>query len=193
MILGYARVSTLDQNLDMQIDALEKAGCERVITDKVKSEKESRPGLDQVLTMLRSGDTLVVWKLDRLGRTLRHLVNLIDSFSKKNIQFRSLQESIDTTTPVGKLIFHTISAIAEFERDMIRTRTRSGLAAARARGRLGGRPPALTTGKVKTAIAMYNTGCTVDEICSEMGISRSTFYKYIRGTGNERKTGGDRA
>jgi DNA invertase Pin-like site-specific DNA recombinase len=135
MLIGYARVSTLDQHLHLQEDALKKAGCERIFTDTASGAKSERPGLSQVLDALRSGDTLVVWKLDRLGRSLKHLVETVQALSEKEVGFRSLQESIDTTTSGGKLIFHIFAALAEFERDIIRERTNAGLAAARARGR----------------------------------------------------------
>jgi DNA invertase Pin-like site-specific DNA recombinase len=143
-LLGYARVSTTDQQPHLQVDALERAGCYRVFTETASGARTDRPSLEQLLDQLRPGDTLVVWKLDRLGRSLRHLVDTVTGLAEHGIGFRSLQESIDTTTPGGKLVFHVFAALAEFERDLIRERTSAGLAAARARGRHGGRPSVLT-------------------------------------------------
>src|SRR3954469_23048251 len=158
MLIGYARVSTDDQNLDMQRDALEKAGCEQIYTDRVSGTKDNRPGLTVALSHLRSGDTLVVWRLDRLGRSLRHLIDTVTTLKERGIHFRSLQEQIDTATSGGKLVFHFFGALAEFERDLIRERTQAGLEAARARGKVGGRPrvPALNTPqKVQMAKALH--------------------------------------
>jgi DNA invertase Pin-like site-specific DNA recombinase len=143
-LLGYARVSTTDQQPQLQVDALQRAGCYRVFTETASGARSDRPVLDQLLDQLRPGDTLVVWKLDRLGRSLRHLVDTVTGLAECGVGFRSLQEAIDTTTPGGKLVFHVFAALAEFERDLIRERTSAGLAAARARGRQGGRPPVLT-------------------------------------------------
>jgi DNA invertase Pin-like site-specific DNA recombinase len=148
-LLGYARVSTTDQQPQLQVDALEKAGCYRVFTETASGARSDRPVLEHVLDQLRPGDTLIVWKLDRLGRSLRHLVDTVTGLADRGIGFRSLQEAIDTTTPGGKLVFHVFAALAEFERDLIRERTAAGLAAARARGRHGGRPPVMTTHKLK--------------------------------------------
>src|SRR6266699_5490211 len=140
MLIGYARVSTLEQTLDLQKDALTKAECSKIFTDTISGAKTERKGLDEALSFLREGDTLVVWKLDRLGRSLNHLIEIITALESKKIGFKSLTESIDTTTPGGKLIFHIFGALAQFERDLIRERTNAGLAAARARGRRGGHP-----------------------------------------------------
>ena len=140
MLIGYARVSTLEQNLDLQEDALKAAGCKKIYTDKTGGAKADRPGLERALADVRPGDSLVVWKLDRLGRSLKHLIETVTDLSERGVGFRSLQEAIDTTTSGGKLIFHVFGALAEFERDIIRERTLAGLAAARARGRKGGRP-----------------------------------------------------
>jgi DNA invertase Pin-like site-specific DNA recombinase len=150
-LLGYARVSTTDQHLQLQVDALTAAGCYRVFTETASGARADRPVLAKVLDQLRPGDTLVVWKLDRLGRSLRHLVDTITGLADQGVGFRSLQEAIDTTTPGGKLVFHVFAALAEFERDLIRERTAAGLAAARARGRNGGRPAALDDGQVELA------------------------------------------
>ncbi len=143
MLIGYARVSTHEQILDLQLDALFKAGCgpDKTYTDKISTRKAERPRLQQALDQLRAGDTLVVWRLDRLGRSLQELINLVNNIHAKGAGFKSLTENMDTTTPGGKLVFHFFAALAEFERDIIQERTRAGLAAARARGRIGGRPP----------------------------------------------------
>ncbi len=143
MLLGYARVSTLEQTLALQQDALTQAGCERTFTDTASGSQDVRPGLTEALDFARPGDTLVVWRLDRLGRSLRHLIDTVALLQERGIGFKSLQEQIDTTTSGGKLVFHVFGALAEFERDLIRERTQAGLLAARARGRLGGRPRAL--------------------------------------------------
>src|SRR5947209_797764 len=140
MLIGYARVSTQDQTLNLQLDALNKAGCNRIFTDTISGSIQERKGLEEALSFVRPGDSLVVWRLDRLGRSLKHLIETIGQLNRKGIGFRSITESIDTTTSSGKLVFHVFGALAEFERDLIRERTKAGLAAARMRGRLGGRP-----------------------------------------------------
>ena len=182
MLVGYARVSTTDQNLDLQKDALQAAGCERLFTDTASGAKAERPGLSQALNECRKGDTLVVWKLDRLGRSLPHLVETVRDLADKGIGFKSLQESIDTTTSGGKLIFHIFASLAEFERDLIRERTNAGLSAARARGRKGGRPKGvMDPNKQKAALALKNdTSRSISEICEILGVCRNTYYKYIR-------------
>jgi DNA invertase Pin-like site-specific DNA recombinase len=180
MLIGYARVSTDEQNLDLQRDALQKAGCERIFTDAVSGTKAQRPGLEEALSHLRSGDTLVVWRLDRLGRSLRHLIDTITDFQEEGIEFKSLQESIDTTTSGGKLVFHIFGALAEFEREIIKERTKAGLQSARARGRKGGRPRALTDKQVEMLKRLAaDPNNKVDEICQALGISRKTFYRYV--------------
>ena len=181
MLIGYARVSTDDQNLSLQKDALEKAGCEKIFCDKVSGAKSKRPGLQEVLDYLRdSQDTLVVWRLDRLGRSLKNLIEIMNLFEDRSIGFRSLQESIDTTTSGGKLIFHIFGALAEFERNLIRERTKAGLEAARARGRMGGRPRALDENKVQLTYKLYDEKQhSIREICQMFHISRSTLYKYL--------------
>src|SRR5512143_2857552 len=183
MLVGYARVSTTDQTLDLQKDALEKAGCERIFTDTASGAKAERVGLDQALGYVRKGDTLVVWRLDRLGRSLRHLIETITKLNERGIGFKSITEAIDTTTSGGKLIFHIFGALAEFERDIIRERTQAGLTAARARGRKGGRPKALTPKEVQQALTLYNAKThTIDEICRTLNISRATLYRSIKPT-----------
>jgi DNA invertase Pin-like site-specific DNA recombinase len=155
MLIGYARVSTEDQTLNLQRDALQKAGCEHIFTDHISGTKATRPGLTDALSHLRTDDTLIVWRLDRLGRSLRHLIDTVTDLQERDIGFKSLTENIDTTTSGGKLIFHIFGALAEFERDIIRERTQAGLTAARARGRTGGRPKALSKGKAEMARQLY--------------------------------------
>jgi DNA invertase Pin-like site-specific DNA recombinase len=181
MLVGYARISTADQTLGLQRDALAQAGCERVFTDTASGSRADRPGLDEALDFLRDGqDTLVVWRLDRLGRSLRHLIETIGALQERGIGFRSLQEQIDTTTSGGKLVFHLFGALAEFERDLIRERTHAGLEAARARGRRGGRPKALDPRKAAIAQALYNDKTnSIADICRTLRVSRATLYRYI--------------
>ncbi len=155
MKIGYARISTLEQNLDLQVDALKKEGCEKIITDEVSGSVADRPGLSKVRELLRKGDTLVVWRLDRLGRTLRHLIEWVNELDEQGISFKSLQETIDTNSSSGKLIFHIFGALSEFERNLIRERTRAGLEAARSRGRQGGRPKKLKKDKRQLAVDLY--------------------------------------
>src|SRR5947209_11403480 len=172
MYVGYARVSTQDQTLDLQKDALEKIGCSKIFTDTASGAQTERKGLEEALEFLREGDTLVVWKLDRLGRTLKHLIETVTDLSQRNVGFKSLTESIDTTTSNGRLIFNIFASLAEFERDLIRERTKAGLAAARARGRVGGRPKTLTPKKVAIAQALYNDKTnSIDDICNTLTIS----------------------
>jgi DNA invertase Pin-like site-specific DNA recombinase len=179
-LLGYARVSTTDQQPHLQVDALTAAGCYRVFTETASGARTDRPTLQQLLDQLRPSDTLVVWKLDRLGRSLRHLVDTITSLAERGIGFHSVQEAIDTTTPGGKLVFHVFAALAEFERDLIRERTSTGLAAARARGRRGGRPSVLTGHKLQVARDMYESKqYTVAEIAKALGVSRASIYRHL--------------
>jgi DNA invertase Pin-like site-specific DNA recombinase len=181
MLIGYARVSTLDQTLALQQDALRAAGCEQLYTDTVSGSVTERPGLTQALSHLRAGDTLVVWRLDRLGRSLPHLIETVGQLQERGVGFRSLQEQIDTTTSGGKLVFHVFGALAEFERDLIRERTHAGLQAARARGRLFGRPKLLSPQQIKQLQSLAkDEQNTVTEICQTLGISRATYYRYVR-------------
>lgn len=181
MLIGYARVSTQDQTLDLQRDALTKAGCNRIFTDSVSGAVSERPGLSEALQFARDGDILVVWKLDRLGRSLKHLIETVTALDERGVGFRSITESIDTTTPGGKLIFHVFGALAEFERDLIRERTRAGLAAARARGRRGGRPVKLDAGQQALVKKLYEDKTTaISDILKTMRISRATLYRYIK-------------
>jgi len=180
MLIGYARVSTHDQNLDLQKDALEKAGCKKIYVEQMSGSSRIRPELEKTLEMLRNGDTLVVWRLDRLGRSLKHLIELISKLEQREIGFKSLMESMDTTTSGGKLIFHIFGALAEFEHNLIKERTSAGLAAARARGRNGGRPLKLDEKKRELAIKLYNEReRSIKEICQIMGVSKPTLYSYI--------------
>jgi len=180
MLIGYARVSTLEQDVALQIDALQKAGCERIFQDKISGAKSDRPGLQEALNFARKGDSIVVWRLDRLGRSLKHLIETVGQLEEQGIGFRSLQESIDTTTSGGRLIFHIFGALAEFERNLIRERTIAGLEAARARGRLGGRPKKLDAKKTDLAYQLYDEKkYAVKEICHMLGISKPTLYAYL--------------
>jgi DNA invertase Pin-like site-specific DNA recombinase len=180
-MLGYARVSTTDQHPDLQVDALAAAGCYRVFVDRASGARTDRPQLTAVLDQLRPGDTLVVWKLDRLGRSLRHLVDTVTAIADQGVGFRSLQEQIDTTTPGGKLVFHVFAALAEFERDLVRERTTAGLAAARARGRVGGRPRVMTPAKLAVTRQLYGSGAhTVAAIASALGVSRASIYRHLQ-------------
>jgi DNA invertase Pin-like site-specific DNA recombinase len=181
MKIGYARVSTLDQNPDLQKDALERAGCEKVIVDKVTGTAREREGLGKVRGLLRAGDTLVVWRLDRLGRSLRDLIEWVRYLEEQGVALQSLHEAIDTSTPSGKLTFHIFGALAEFERSLIQERTQAGLSAARARGRLGGRRKALSPDKRALAVELYREKkMPVTKICEVMGISKPTLYAYVR-------------
>ena len=180
--IGYARVSTDDQNLRLQIDELKSIGCTLVFTDKASGSKNKRCGLDKCLNTLQPGDTLVVWRLDRLGRSMGHLVSVITDLKEKEIGFKSLRDgAIDTTTASGELVFNIFAALAQFERELIRERTRAGLKAARTRGRKGGRKTILASNpKVLMAKKMHeDKSLSIDEICSTLNISRATFYRYI--------------
>ena len=184
MLIGYARVSTHEQTLDLQQDALKEAGCQQIYTDTASGAQTERKGLQEALQYLRKGDVLVVWRLDRLGRSLKHLIETITVLEERSIGFKSLSESIDTTTSGGKLVFHVFGALAEFERDLIRERTKAGLAAARARGRQGGRPKASslnTAKKVALAQSLYeDKSNSIADICSTLRVSRSTLYRYLK-------------
>ena len=184
MLIGYARVSKNEQNLDLQRDALLKAGCKEknIFTDKITGTKAERKGLTQVLTILRAGDTLVVWRLDRLGRSLKHLIETVTKLKEQNIAFQSITENINTSTATGQLVFHFFGALAEFERNLIRERTMAGIEAARARGRLGGRPK-LQVSSTKVAMAkklFADKTNKIDDICKMLNISRATLYRYIQ-------------
>lgn len=183
MTIGYARVSTQEQTLDLQKDALSRAGCDKIYDDTMSGAKAERPGLKQALEVVREGDVLVVWKLDRLGRTLKQLIELVNELQQGGIGFKSLTENMDTTTSGGKLIFHIFGSLAEFERNLIRERTQAGLAAARARGRKGGRPRAKGLNdekKLAIALSLYNDKSnSVKDICETLKVSRATFYRSL--------------
>jgi DNA invertase Pin-like site-specific DNA recombinase len=181
MLIGYARVSTADQTLALQRDALTTAGCERLFTDTASGAKAERVGLAEAIGYAREGDVLVVWRLDRLGRSLKHLIETITALAERKVGFKSITENIDTTTSGGKLIFHIFGALAEFERDIIRERTQAGLSAARARGRKGGRPKALTPKKAQMAVSLYNDkNNSIADICRTLNVSRATLYRHLR-------------
>jgi DNA invertase Pin-like site-specific DNA recombinase len=185
MKVGYARVSTEEQSLSLQLDALKEAGCGKIYRDKASGAKSQRPGLQEALEYLREGDTLVVWRLDRLGRSLKHLIETVQVLEEQGVGFQSLQEAIDTTTSGGKLVFHIFGALAEFERNLIRERTKAGLQAARARGRKGGRPKALDEKKQALLYELYDEKkYSVKQICAMVGVSKSTLYSYL----NQRET-----
>lgn len=180
MLIGYARVSTVEQSTGLQLDALHAAGVEQVFVDEgVSGSVSSRPELDRCLSMLRSGDTLVVWRLDRLARSLKNLLELVESLSARGIHLRSLTESIDTSSASGRLILSVFGALAEFERALIIERTQAGLAAARSRGARIGRPAAMTTGQVEQARTLVSAGHRVSEVAESLGIGRSTLYRVL--------------
>ncbi len=181
MKIGYARVSTNDQSLDLQLDALRTAGCEKLFQDVASGASTVRSGLNEALDYVRQGDTLVVWRFDRLGRSLQHLIATVTDLEQRGVGFHSLQESIDTTTSGGKLVFHMFAALAEFERNLIRERTEAGLQAARDRGKLGGRPLALNDTKQKLLYKLYDEKQhSIAEICELIGVSKTTLYEYLR-------------
>ena len=181
MRVGYARTSTIDQKLDLQIDALKQVGCEKIFTDHgVSGSTSVRPGLDEVLDYTRKGDTLVIWKLDRLGRSLSHLLEVVEGLKERGVQFASVHDGFDTSTAAGKMFFSLMGAMAEYERNLITERTMAGLASARARGRTGGRPKALEESQIKVAISLAHADeMTVKEICEQVGCSRSTYYRQV--------------
>jgi DNA invertase Pin-like site-specific DNA recombinase len=180
MLIGYARVSTIDQNLALQRDALTEAGCGKIFTEQLSGAVADRPALHDALEFARSGDTLIVWKLDRLARSMKQLIETIEKLRLRGIGFRSLTEALDTTTPQGRLVFHMFGALAEFERSLIRERTQAGLAAARRVGRTGGRPPKLTDDDIEAAKAMLaNPDIGVTQIAHRLGVSAATLYRYI--------------
>lgn len=179
MNIGYARVSTVEQNTDLQHQALKAAGCEQIFEDHLSGTTQKRPGLDQALELIGAGDVLVVWRLDRLGRSLPHLIEVIGAIGDRNAGFRSLTESIDTTTAGGRLVFHMMGALAEFERSLIQERTRAGLAAAKSRGVVGGRPRALSKAKVAHARKLIEAGESPGDVAKSLGVGRSTLYRAL--------------
>ncbi len=183
MLIGYARVSTHDQNLDLQLDAFNKMGVERVFQEKMSGSLKERPELNKLLDQLRKGDTLVIWKLDRLGRSLKHLIDLVTRLQESGVELISLQDSVNTSTASGKLTFAIFAAIAEFERECIRERSLAGLASAKARGRVGGRKSKLDNPQRQILKSLsQDRSLPVDDICKQMGISRGTYYNYIKRT-----------
>jgi DNA invertase Pin-like site-specific DNA recombinase len=182
MKIGYARVSKSDQNLSLQIDALKKYGCDLILEEKVSGKNTERPQLEKLLEIIADGHTVVVWKLDRLGRSIKDLINLVELFKSKNVNFVSLNDHIDTGTAAGRLTFNIFASLAEFERDMIRERTFAGLAAAKARGRTGGRPKGLSKKKIEDAKmikTLFESGSDMESIKTKFKISRATIYRYV--------------
>jgi DNA invertase Pin-like site-specific DNA recombinase len=179
MLIGYARVSTQDQNLELQIDALMKAGCKKVFDDKVSGSRAERPGLAKTLEMLREGDTLVVWKLDRLGRSVKNLVDLVGELHKQGVQFKSLTDAIDTGTPSGRFFFHVMASLAEMERELTIERTRAGLEVARQLGRKGGRKRQMTDSKIASAKKLLTNGVPPRDVARNLGVSIPTLYRWI--------------
>ena len=179
LLIGYARVSTDDQNLTLQLDALKKDGCMRVLTDKVGGPRLDRPGLDEALSHLRAGDTLVVWKLDRLGRSVKGLVDLINTLEAREVHFRSLTDGIDTKTPAGRFFFHIMASLAQMERELTVERTRAGLAAARKLGRVGGRKRRMTDNKIKAARRLLTGGTPPRDVAENLGVSVPTLYRWL--------------
>ncbi len=179
MLIGYARVSTQDQNLELQQEALTKAGCQKVFEDKVSSTRADRPGLAKAMEMLREGDALVVWKLDRLGRSVKQLVDLVGELHKQGVQFKSLTDAIDTGTPSGRFFFHAMASLAEMERDLIVERTRAGLDVARQLGRRGVRKPKMTDSKIKSAKKLLASGVPPKDVAKNLGVSVPTLYRWV--------------
>lgn len=179
MLIGYARVSTLDQNLDLQKEALQKAGCEKVYEDTVSGLKTYKPGLEKALENLRMGDTLIVWKLDRLGRSVNNLIELVTQLEKKNIHFKSLTDHIDTSSTLGRFFFHVMASLAQMERELIVERTRAGLEAAKERGRIGGRRRLMTDSKIESAKRLLTTGMSSKDVARNLGVSVPTLYRWV--------------
>lgn len=179
MLIGYARVSTQDQNLELQKDALVNIGCEKIFEDKASGSKTDRPGLTKSLEMLRSGDTLVVWKLDRLARSVKQLVDIVNQLDQLGVHFKSLTDSIDTNTPSGRFFFHVMASLAQMERELIVERTRAGIEAARKQGRVGGRKRKMTESKLISAKQLLSAGIEHKEVAKNLGISLPTLYRWV--------------
>ena len=182
MLIGYARVSTDEQSLDLQLDALKAAGCKRIFTDKVTTTKADHPGLAEAVFRLRDRDVLVIWKLDRLGRTVKGLVDFVANLQERKIQFRSLTDGIDTTTPSGRFFLHVMASLAQMERELLAERTRAGLAAARRRGRFGGRKRRMTPGKVESPRKLLKEGMSPRDVAESLGVSVPTLYRWVPAT-----------
>ncbi|WP_115704254.1 recombinase family protein [Legionella sainthelensi] len=184
MLIGYARISTTNQDLDLQIDALKKAGCKKIYQDQISGSAINRPALDELIQDIRKDDVLVIWKLDRLGRSFKDLITLVNNLLERGVGLKSLNDPIDTTTAQGRLIFNIFGSLAEFERELIRERTLAGLEAARLRGKKGGRPAGLSKsaqGKAHSSELLYKEGkLSVAEICMQLDLSKATFYKYLK-------------
>lgn len=179
MLIGYARVSTQDQNPSLQCDALKNAGCQKIFEDKVSGARAERPGLIRAMELLRDGDTLVVWKLDRLGRSVRHLVDIVGQLHQQNVQFKSLTDTIDTGTPSGRFFFHVMASLAEMERDLTMERTRAGLAVARQLGRKSGRRAKMTPGKIESARKLLADGMPAKDVARNLNVSVPTLYRWV--------------
>lgn len=184
MLIGYARVSTQEQNLDLQVEALKKAGCEKLYEDCLSGLRADRPGLTSALDQLRKGDTLVVWKLDRLGRSIKNLIDFVATLEEKNVHFKSLTDNIDTSTSIGRFFFHIMASIAQMERDLIAERTKAGLMAARARGRIGGRKRQMTPSKIESAKKLLKDGIPAKEVANNLGVSVPTLYRWVPAGGH---------
>jgi DNA invertase Pin-like site-specific DNA recombinase len=179
MLIGYARVSTQDQNLDLQFSALTKAGCEKLYQDKISGARNNRPGLQQALDDLRKGDTLVVWKLDRLGRTVKGLIDLINQLHEKGTHFKSITDNVDTSTPSGRFFFHMMASLAQMERELVAERTKAGLAVAKSLGRVGGRKRKMTKSKIESAKKLLASGIATKDVAHNLGVSIPTLYRWI--------------
>jgi len=179
MIIGYARVSTQEQNLSLQVDALKNVGCEKIYEDQISGSKSEREGLRAAFENLRSDDTFVVWKLDRLGRSLKHLITLVNQLEERGVHFKSITDSIDTSTAAGKFFFHVMASLAEMERELIKERTKAGLEAARLKGRIGGRKRAMTNSKIASAKKLLKAGALAKDVAADLNISVATLYRYI--------------
>jgi DNA invertase Pin-like site-specific DNA recombinase len=184
MLVGYARVSTGDQNLDLQISALREVGCEKLYQDQISGTKVNRPGLSMALEVLRKNDTLVVWKLDRLGRTVKGLIDLVNQLHQKEIHFKSITDNVDTSTPAGRFFFHVMAILAQMERELMAERTKAGLAAAKAKGRVGGRKRKMTQSKIESAKQLLASGSLPRDVAQNLGISVPTLYRWVPASNN---------
>jgi DNA invertase Pin-like site-specific DNA recombinase len=184
MLVGYARVSTVEQNLDLQLSALREVGCEKIYQDQISGAKATRPGLIMALEVLRKNDTLVVWKLDRLGRTVKGLIDLVNQLHQKDIHFKSITDHVDTSTPSGRFFFHVMASLAQMERELLAERTKAGLAAAKAKGRIGGRKRKMTQSKIESAKQLLASGSLPKDVAQDLGISVPTLYRWIPASNN---------